>query len=166
MLSRRTAAGNGRQLMAAGLGLWLSLSAGPLAAATASGPRFSAVRVDASGFAAKGMRNFATRIEQVLTPQLRQVFADRLGGGATLSVAITSVEMAVYAGYEFPPDNFDWMSGVGRIIAGGKVIAEYPLTVNISAGASGPYNLPNIDALRVNALCGQFATMLRQQMGL
>jgi hypothetical protein len=173
MLSRRIAA-NRRQVTTAGLVTAASLviaaslgMAGPLSAAqTASGARFGSVRVDASGFAAKGMRNFANRIEQTLAPQLRRVFADRMGGGATLSVAINSVEMANYAGYEFPPDNFDWMGGVGRVIAGGKVVAEYPLTVNISAGASGPYNLPNIDSLRVNALCNQFAIMLRQQMGL
>ncbi len=172
MLSCRSAA-NRRQFNTAGLaiaaGLAISLAGPvprPLAAQTASGPRFAAVRVDASGFAAKGMRNFANRIEQTLAPQLRRVFADRMGGGATLSVAINSVEMANYAGYEFPPDNFDWMGGVGRVVAGGKVVAEYPLTVNISASASGPFNLPNIDSLRVNALCNQFAIMLRQQMGL
>jgi hypothetical protein len=101
---------------------------------------------------------------------LRSAFADRIASAgrqiAVLAVEIDSVETAIYAGYELPPDNLDWMRGTGRILVGGHVVGEYPLTVNISASASGPCNLPDIDALRVSALCNQFPIMPRREMGI
>lgn len=152
------------------------LGPAPFAGASAlpAGIRFRAVGVDASRLARLGNVAGADVVTQVLTRQLRSVFADlmapRGAAGATLEARISSLYLADYAGTRSyngrsGGGNNDDLEGVGIVSSGGQVLAQVPILSVLDAGYSGAWYQPGIDAKRVDAICHHFAWWLRREMG-
>lgn len=137
--------------------------------------RFRTVAVDTAPLARLGSPATADLVGHVMGRKLHDVFADLIapgdGGGATLVARISSITLVPYVsgrsygGRSSGGGGNDNIEGVGIVRAGGRVLTEVPVLTVLDPGYSGAWYLPDIDALRVDSICHQFAYWLRREMG-
>ena len=152
--------------------VWVSLSVLGASSAEAQS-RFRAIEVDVSPLRAGGNAGAADRIARELPPLLEKAFAAHLApgdkGAPILRARINFVTLGT-AGSAGGPHSImaiDFIEGAGEVIGrGGRVIATYPLTSNLTAPE--PFNDIGGEAnrLRFSNLESSFAQWLPGKMGL
>ena len=153
------------------------LAAGALITpAAAQAVRLRAVSVDASPLAQGGAVSYARAVSLYLGSSLRIVFADRVDpsakGAPTLVARVNTLTLSSFAGGSGrlgrtgADGGNDYLDGTGLLVGpGGAAAGTYPVLAVLDAASAGPWNAPNIDSLRMEALCNQFAWWLRRRMG-
>ncbi len=161
---------NRRTVLLAGLAGPLLVMRSPARAEGAAG--FRAVEVDVSPLDAFGGGGARTLLQPALLAEMRKVFADRLVPGnaqaPVLTARITSIYFSPYDGAE-TTDSFggnDNIEGDGIVSNGRQVVSTTHILTELPPTYSGSLVTPNLDLIRYQSICYQFAYWLRREMGL
>ncbi len=159
-----------RRHAASGLLAWavLVLAGGPAARAQAR-PVFSSVAVDVAPLTAKGLGAFAEFVGRALQRQLREAYADRIGGrGPRLVVRLDALSLRAYAGSENrlglgSGSPTDYLEGEALVIGPrGEILARHPQLSAVPSSSGGAWYDPDSENRRVEALAAHFAGWLRR----
>ena len=160
---------------AALMGLGASALALP-ARAQGAGLRLRAVTVDSSPLTRRGADTFARGVDFYLAGSMRRAFAGLIDAGSrgapTLVARVETISLSAFAGGDGRRSRSgagggnDYLDGAGLLIApGGAVSGTFPVLSVLEAASAGAWNAPDIDSLRMQALCDHFAWWLRRKTG-
>lgn len=145
--------------------------------ARAQGRSIGEIRVDLSALRAGGWGSPPIQvIDSALRRSLQQAFADRLGGGPTLIVRVTAIQLAGFPGLSFnrggnrggggSGGDVDYMDGelilAGR---GNTIISRQPLLSTNPAATSGGWWQEDGELRRLAALASGYGYWARRQLG-
>lgn len=145
--------------------------------AKAQGRSIGEIRVDLSALRAGGWGSPPMQvIDSSLRRSLQEAFADRLGGGPTLIVRVTAIQLAGFPGLSFnrgssrggggSGGDLDYMDGelilAGR---GNTIIARQPLLSTNPAGTAGAWWREDGELRRLAALASGYGYWARRQLG-